>query len=331
MGRTRRLLQFLPQTETGDRLWSILYHVAKTGRPPRLTRPRSYTDHNFARRLSEEMNSPLRRLISDKHCMKRFVAERAGVQYVVPTLAVLRTPEEIREFEFPDECVIKPTHMSGQIIVRRSGSEPVDRQRLCRWLKIDYSKRLRERNYRDLCGRVIVEPFVFGAAVSPSDFKVHCFGGEPKFIGVDLNRFQVHATRLYTPSWLPLNMRYGRLALGSTVPRPPNLAALLDVCRKVAGGFDYIRADVYVHGTSIKIGELTNLPAGGLCIPVYRPMAADLAAGEFFRDPSADPACVFRDLVVDESGLCPEHSSPRTVASKHPERSGYVLAGAPQT
>ncbi len=306
MGRTRRLLNFLPRNRAGDYAWNVLYYVAKTGRWPHLRRPRSFTEHLFALRFSGELRSPLRRLVSDKVMMKDFVRERAGPEHCVPTVAVLSTAQELDAFAFPDRCVIKPAHMSGQVLIRNG--DTLDREALKRWLSSNYDGRLREPNYDGLPRRIIVEPPVFGMD-KPPEFKVHCFAGEPKFIAADSGRVQgrPRSSRRYTPCWQPLTMRYVTLGLAPIRPPPANLELMLRVCRAVSKPFGYMRVDLYSDGERVLVGELTNLPAAGLRLPVYSPRQADLAMGEFFRDPSAEPLRVLRRFLAEsESAREPE-------------------------
>ncbi len=336
MGGTRRLLRYLPRNRAGDTVWSILYFLAHRYRPPRIRRPRTFTEHLFAMRVSHTLASPLRRMLSDKLLAKEYVKERIGAQYCVPALAVLRTHEEIDSFAFPDECVVKPSHMSGRVQLKRERGDPIDRARLHRALDFDYSDEWREANYRGIARGIVVEPFVFGGGWVPSDIKVFCFFGEPKLIMVVLDRFGASSQRLYTPAWEPLSAVYSSSRPGRIEAAPANLAEMLDVCRRLAQGMDFIRVDLYSNGAAVKVGEFTILPGAGLHYPALAPHAADVAAGALFCDPHASASRVFRPFLAHPSHQQPgpaggpavvPKSDPRpTPSAPHPSLQELSLA-----
>ena len=41
-----------------------------------------------------------------------------GDEFNVPTLKILRSYKEVLNYKFPPRCVIKPTHMSGHLIIK---------------------------------------------------------------------------------------------------------------------------------------------------------------------------------------------------------------------
>ena len=51
--------------------------------------------------------------------MKKYVRQTVGDEYNVPTIAVLRSPEEVDTFDFPARCCIKPTHASTHVMPAR--------------------------------------------------------------------------------------------------------------------------------------------------------------------------------------------------------------------
>ncbi len=297
MGGTRKVLRYLPRTRAGDAIWSTLFFLTHRYRLPRLRRPRTFTEHLFARRYGDWLVDPRRCALCDKILAKDYINDRVGERYSVPTLALLRSHEEIDRFEFPERCVVKPSHMSGRVQLKRSPEAAIDRGRLHRALDADYSEEWREANYRGIAHGILVEPFVFGGDFVPSDIKVFCFHGEPKLIMVVLDRFGASTQRLYTPRWEPLKATYSHSKIGVSEPAPANLDELLDVCRALAKDFDFLRVDLYSNGTDVKVGEFTILPGAGMHYPSMRPRAADLAAAQLFRDPEAEPSRVFAPFI----------------------------------
>ena len=203
-----------------------------------------------------------------------------GWQYTVKTLAMVRTDEEVDRLRLNSlPCVIKPSHMSGQVILVRERNEGFERAVLKRWLRIDYYRVSRESNYRYLEPKILVEEFFDdGGRPVPRDFKVHCFGGVPRLIQVDSGRFASHTRNWYDVSWNRLDLEWaypqGRVADA----RPKCLDVMLKLARSLSHSLSYIRVDMYTDDSTVKVGELTSCPDGAR--RRMSPRSAELRIGE---------------------------------------------------
>jgi hypothetical protein len=260
-----RLMRYLPRTPAGDRLYHRIQFYRQHGRLP--NGALLWNDMWFRVKTSDEIDDPLRVFVSDKEHVKQYVKAVVGDEFNVPTLAVLRNPAEVDAFDFPADCCIKPTHASARVILRRDGAL-VDRERIKRWFSINYYDRGRERNYRRLKPKVIVEPLIFGET-NVEDFKIFCFNGEPRIIQVDVDRYINHTRKYFDKDWneLDFSIIYPRAA--GTFPRPDNLGVMLDVARKLSAQFSFVRIDLYSDNRQVLVGEITNCSenAGGFFVP----------------------------------------------------------------
>ena len=264
----------LPHSRLGDNLYHRLLFLSKHRRVP--GDEMLWNDVLYRLKTSDEIFEPLRLLVSDKEHVKRYVRVKVGDEFNVPTIAVLRSPDEVDSFEFPRRCCIKPTHASGQVILRRDG-EPVDLERIRGWFYLDYYRAGREVNYRDLQPKVIVEPLIFGSA-RVDDFKLFCWKGEPKLIQQDFDRHTHHTRKFFDTDWneQDFSIIYPR----STVPapRPMTLPVMLEVARRLSAPFSFIRIDLYTDDRRVLVGEITNCSenAGGF----FRPRSAERIASQ---------------------------------------------------
>jgi hypothetical protein len=220
------------------------------------------SDYLFRMKTGPEIDEELRVRISDKEHVKEFVRERLGDQFNVPTTAVLRSYEEAKRFDYPNRCVIKPTHASMQIILRKKG-EPIDFDKIDFWFDYNfYYQGSRERNYKSLVPKVIVEPFVFDRD-DVDDYKIFCWRGEPKFTQVIVGGFRRCQRACFDTDWklLPFTMRYPQTRMA--IPRPSCLSEMYRLARRLSSPFSFIRVDLYVEGEQIRVGELTNCPEAG--------------------------------------------------------------------
>lgn len=274
-------VDMLPRTRLCDRLWHRTDFKRVHGRDP-VSGATMINDYLYWMKTSREIEGSLRVTVSDKEHVKDFIAQHVGSQFNVPTIAVLRSYTEAARFEYPSRCVIKPTHASGQVIFRRDAEE-INLGVIDSWFDLNFYHRVRERNYRKLKPKVIVEPLIFGQ-FAPEDFKVFCWRGVPRFIQVDISRFGKHVRAYFDPEWKQLPFTMNHPAAEGSVARPPALDVMIELATKLSTPFTFIRVDFYANGSEVVVGELTNCPEAGRC--VFKPASAELAASRllFGRD-----------------------------------------------
>ena len=260
-----RLRKYLPRTPGGDRLYHKVLFLRKHHRLP--NGKALWNDMWFRVKTSAEIDDPLRVFVSDKEHVKQYVEATIGDRYNVPTIAVLRSAAEVDAFDFPPECCIKPTQASAQVILRRNG-EPVDRERIKRWFAINYYEVGRERNYRRLKPKVIVEPLIFDST-NVEDFKFFCFHGKPKIIQLDVDRYINHTRKYFDASWNELDFSIIYPRATGAFAKPACFEEMLDVARRLSARFSFVRIDLYSDGRQILVGEITNCSenAGGFFVP----------------------------------------------------------------
>jgi hypothetical protein len=259
----------IPKTRKGDYIYSVFHFFRVHGRVPK-------NKHL----LSDEAMSPLRGYISDKVWVKNYIKEKVGMNKVIPTLAVLNSIDEFEKYILPNRCCIKPSHASGEVILRENG-EKIDLSLIKSWLKLNYYKSWREVNYRYLPRRIIVEPLIFDS-VNVEDYKLFCYKGNVKFIQVDLDRQSDHSRAFYNTNWdrLEFSMVYKVPAV--KIQRPKNLNEMIVVAEKLCQEFEFIRVDLYTDGQQIFVGELTNWPESSL--GKFGTYNEELAASEMIFD-----------------------------------------------
>lgn len=257
-GLYRSMLRALPETRFGDRIFCTIQFLRFHKRLP--TRELRYNDVLHRIRVSDDILDPLRVFVSDKELVKLYVKAVVGEQYVVPTLAVLRSKQDIHRYEFPAQCCIKATHTSGCVILRRAG-EPLDITRIERWFDINYYRSGREANYKHLVPKVIVEPLLFGDA-NVQDYKIFCVNGEPKLIQVDVDRYIRHQRKYFDVHWKEQDFSIKYPRADRIIPRPANLSEMLSVAAQLSERFWFVRIDLYSDDHQVFVGEITHCADG---------------------------------------------------------------------
>jgi hypothetical protein len=257
---SRVLRALLPQNAWGDKVYAYIRFCQRLGRRPRRVGS-GLNDTLFRLKTDGTLLDPLRQYISDKEYVKIFIAGTVGSQYAVPTIAVLRNPQAVQNYVFPDRCCIKPTHTSGNVIIRRNG-EPIDKREIQRWFRINYYAGSREQNYKYLIPKVIVEPLIFDNE-NVEDYKFHCFNGNIKFIQVDIDRHTEHRRAFFDNEWnkQPFSMLYP--IYKEFIDIPENMSDMKYIVQKISQYFGVVRVDLYSNGQHCYIGEITNCHGSG--------------------------------------------------------------------
>lgn len=278
------VLGVLPDTGSVNAAIARLFYWAYNKRLPDLGAPRGFNERLINLKLSDDARSPLRSRVTDKEFLKDHVTRLVGAKHVVPTLAVLRSADEVDAYEFPAPCVVKPTHSSQEVLCMRT-SRPTTRQRrkMKYWLWKNYFAASREPNYKNLEHKLIVEPVIGGDFGTLEDIKVWCFYGRPKLIQVDYDRHTQHRRDLFSidGDLLPVE----RLApqAGKPFAYAANLPELMRLSRALSAGFSFVRIDFYVVDNLLLVGEMSSFADG--CVSPFKPASADLVLGKLFDEP----------------------------------------------
>ena len=244
----------LPKDRTSDTLLSLIGFIEAHGRLP--TNELILNDALFKIKTTDEILSPLRVFVTDKEFLKIYVKATIGDKFNVPTLKILKNENEILEYVFPRDCVIKPTHASGQFIIRDSDNE-LDLNLIKSWLRLNYYDLSREANYRYLMPKIIIEPIVFEDP-NPIDYKIFCFNGKPKIILVDVDRATNHKRNIFDSEWNELPIILGFPRNSPPASKPLHLNLMLDIASKLSQKFSLVRIDLYSDNQNIFVGEITN-------------------------------------------------------------------------
>lgn len=205
----------------------------------------------------------------DKYAVKDYVAKIIGGEYIIPTLGVWDKPEEIEWDKLPDKFVLKTTHgggSSGVVICKDKASLDKEKamQKLRKNLMQDNYRKFREWPYKNVPRRIIAEQFIESKDDELNDYKVFNFGGEPRMIEVDYNRFKGHLRNLYTTDWERINatIKYPSDPTREFA-KPEVLEELKELCKKVSAGIPHVRSDFYIVDNKIFFGELTFYHGSG--------------------------------------------------------------------
>lgn len=235
-------------------------------------------------------HKPIYHDMVDKCEAKRFITERVGEEYVIPTIGVWDRFEDINWESLPNEFIVKNTNDSGTYCICTDKSkldiEAIKRRLSVTWEK-DYSNFSREWPYKGLKQRIIIEPLLHDED-SPylTDYKFFTFNGKPKFYYTTSNRGSEGGLKEdffdINGNLLEFNQE-GYYNNPRTPALPVNLVKMVEFSQILAKDTYHLRVDFYEVNGSLYVGEMTFFDGGGFCS--FSPLKYNKIIGDWIKLP----------------------------------------------
>ena len=122
-----------------------------------------------------------------------------------------------------------------------------------------------EMQYKDVPPKIICEKFIPGMAESLYDYQFYCFHGKPKYIWcIKASHKENCQASFYDTDWKKQEFTFGYPGDPDFVPRPKQLAKMLQISEILSADFEHVRVDLYeLPDGRILFGELTLTSWGG--------------------------------------------------------------------
>lgn len=246
---------------------------AKLGYSLNLDNPQTFNEKLQWLKLHDRM--PIYTTMVDKYAVKDYVASVIGAEYIIPTLGVWDSFDEIDFDSLPDQFVLKCTHDSGGLIIVKDKTKldkTAARNRIEKSLKTNYYYLGREWPYKDVKPRVIAEAYMEDSATAElRDYKFFCFNGEAKCYKVDFDRFIGHRANYFTVDGklLKLGEAVCPPDFKKEITAPATLKLMRKLAEKLSKTQTFLRVDFYDVDGTIYFGELTFFPASGFGRFIY--------------------------------------------------------------
>jgi len=254
------------------------------GYRPNLRHPQTYNE-KIAWRILNDRN-PLIVATTDKLAVREYVAAKVGPDVLIPIIGVYQSAADIRWAELPNQFVLKASHGCDMTLIVRDKDSIDPKSALERadaWMRQNYYELSRERAYRDIPRRIIVEQLLTDdEGRIPADYKILVFHGRASLIRVHTDRFDDHRVNYYDADFRPLPMaQISPSAPAFTVPIEAR--SLIGLAEKLAGDFDYARIDLYLARGKTWFGEITH--HDGNAHVRFQPPEFDAALGAMWHLP----------------------------------------------
>lgn len=223
----------------------------------------------------------------DKYEVKEYVSKRIGGQYIIKTLGVWDSFDEIDFDSLPNQFVLKCTHDSGGIVIckdKMGFNKAAAKKKIEKSLKSDYYMYAREWPYKNVRRRIIAEEYMEDSVTKElRDYKFFCFDGDVEwlFIATDRQNREEPYFDFFDKDYNHLPLKHGH----PNSPIPPQKPSCFDemklLATKLSSGFPHVRVDFYEVNGKVYFGELTFFHHSGM-VP-FEPREWDYKFGEHIK------------------------------------------------
>lgn len=251
-----------------DDIYLKLQYYSVFGKKLNLKNPKTFNEKLQWLKLYDR--KPEYTTMVDKVEAKKWVADRIGEQYIIPTLGVWERAEDIDFDSLPDQFVLKTNHDSGAVIICKD-KKRLDKEaaieKLNQSLKLDFYKYGREWPYKNVKRRILAEQMLKSDSADGDipDYKFMCFNGKVECSFMVTERFSGKGLKVtfFDRNWnkMPFTRHYP--ASDEVLPKPNNYGQLVSIAEKLSAGTKFLRVDFYELDDKIYFGELTFYPGCG--------------------------------------------------------------------
>jgi hypothetical protein len=260
-------INFLKIINASDLQISKYQYYLKNGVKPNLIEPKEFMEKTLWLKLNYYTESYGK--FADKYEVRSYVENKVGRKYLNDIFGVYDSVSDIKFNDLPNQYVLKGTHGSGYNIIVKDKTD-IDiksiKRKLNQFLSENYYYKFREKIYKDLKPRIIVEKYISEVdSDALIDYKFHCFHGKPKYIFVQKNKSQDIRKSFYDLNWNQvLPEKYISSFHEADFKKPENLDEMIRVAEELSKDFIFLRVDLYSIRNKIIFGELTFFSNGGL-------------------------------------------------------------------
>lgn len=232
---------------------------------PNTRNPKSFSEKIHFIKISKWLENKSN--FVDKYKVREFIKGEIGENYLIKLLGVYDNAEKIDFNKLPQSFVLKLNNGSGyNLIVKDKNkiNELETKELLNEWLKSDFYKHTREKQYKNVKQLLICEEYLEDDSGELRDYKLFCFNGKFEFVQVDSGRFSNHIQNFYDRNWNKLDFSYVCEKNNIIDKKPEKYKEMICLAEKLSSKFPFVRVDFYYVNKKIYFGELTFTPNNGM-------------------------------------------------------------------
>lgn len=249
-----------------DKQYVKLLFRSKVGYFPDFDKPQTYNEKLSWLKIYD--HNPLYTTMVDKYEVKNYVANIIGDKYIIPTLGVWDSFDDIDFDALPQQFVLKCTHDSGGIIiVKDKGKFDIKKARktINKLLKRNFFLLAREWPYKNVKRRIIAEKYIDGGPNGLNDYKFFAFDGVVKALFVATGRGGSEEVKFdfFDAHFNHYPFTQGHPNADVMPSKPAHFDDMKQLAAQLSKGFPQLRVDFYEVNGDVYFGEITVFHFGG--------------------------------------------------------------------
>ncbi|MBI0577475.1 glycosyl transferase [Neobacillus cucumis] len=272
-----------------DKIYLNIMYISRMKKKLDLKHPKSFNEKLQWLKIYDRHPKYIQMV--DKYEVKKYIKEKVGSEYIIPTYGVWNSFDDINFEMLPDQFVLKCTHDCGGLVIcrdKRTFDIEAARNKINSCLKRNYFYNGREWPYKNIKPRVIAEKYMEDpTSIVLKDYKFYCFNGKPGFVQLSegMERHSTASMAFLTLEWerLPFE-RSDFLRINNIPSKPLNFELMKSLAEKLSEGHLFLRVDLYEINGKVYFSELTFSPTSGF-IPI-KPIEYDEQIGRLLALPN---------------------------------------------
>ena len=251
-----------------DEKFIKMKYKAKMGKKLNIDNPKTYNEKLQWIKLYD--HNPLYTKLVDKFEVKSYVADVIGQEYIIPTIGVWDSFDDIDFKKLPNQFVLKCTHDSGGLVICKDKSLlniPEAKKKITKCLKRNFYYFGREWPYKNVQPRIIAEEYMEDSKTGElRDYKFFAFDGEVKALFVATERQKIGEDvkfDFFDENYNHLDFRQGHENARILPEKPTNFEKMKGLAEQLSIGLKEVRVDFYEVDGQIYFGEMTFFHHGG--------------------------------------------------------------------
>ena len=286
--KIRRALIYKFAKFYSDKKYLEILFPLRTGYQLNLENPKTYNEKLQWLKLYNR--DPQYCIMVDKWEVKRYIAEQVGEEYLIPTIGVYESVDDIPWNSLPNQFVLKCTHDSGGLVIckdKESLNIKAAKKKLSDSLKRSYFYQNREWPYKNVKPRIICEEYMVDeSGYELKDYKWFCFDGKVKalFIATDRGKSNEETKfDFYDPNFNHLPFTNGHPNSDRTLQKPIGFEKMKVLAERLSRNIPHVRVDLYDINGRIYFGEMTFFHWSGM--KPFEPIEWDYTFGSWISLP----------------------------------------------
>lgn len=271
-----------------DELFLKIQYRLRIGKKLDLNNPTSFNEKLQWLKLYDR--KPEYSIMVDKYLAKKFVADKIGEEYIIPTLGVWDSADEIDFNNLPNQFVLKCNHNSGGLVICKDKTKlniAKAKSVLSEAMKQDYYYTGREWPYTNVRRKIIAEVYMEDVATKElRDYKFFCFDGVVKALFIASDRQNPNEETkfdFYDSDFNHLECRNGHPNATVSPQCPQSFETMKKLASNLSIGIPHLRVDFYEIDGKVYFGEMTFYHNSGF-VP-FEPEEWDLKFGSWINLP----------------------------------------------